>query len=140
MTGDIQLSIQNNGNATCMPLERTKGLRSESNRSKRALNSWFNRLHELIIFKRIHGHSNVPQKCSNFPKLGAWVNKQRYRRHELSMEKLAALEAISFDWGRKIGEPAWRLRFQSLLEFNEKYGNCKSPNLSRMMRYAPNVF
>lgn len=96
-----------------------------TSRSMEALVSWYDRLRELIEFKRLHGHQNVPQKSSVFPKLGAWVNKQRSHRRDLPSEKLAALEAVCFDWGRTFGEPTWRVRFAALVAYRTKYGHCK---------------
>jgi hypothetical protein len=125
-TGAMQLAFPNNREKSFVHSSKAEMLRFHTNRSKKALLSWYRRLEELIVFKHIHGHYNVPQKCTLFPKLGSWVNKQRYTRQKLSIEKVRALDAIGFDWGKQIGDSAWRLRFQSLLEFKERYGNCKS--------------
>ena len=95
-----------------------------NSRSMEALVTWYQRLRELIEFERLHGHQKVPQKSTLFPKLGTWVNKQRSQRHGLSSEKVAALEAVCFDWGEKLGMTGWRMRFNALVAYRAKYGDC----------------
>lgn len=96
-----------------------------TSRSMDALVAWYQRLRELIEFERLYGHQNVPQKSDSFPKLGTWVNKQRYHRHDLPSEKVAVLEAVCFDWGEKLGETRWRMRYNALVAYRAKNGDCK---------------
>ncbi|KAI2499588.1 hypothetical protein MHU86_14883 [Fragilaria crotonensis] len=98
-----------------------------TSRSMEALVAWYQRLRELIEFERLYGHQNVPQKSHSFPKLGTWVNKQRYHRHELTSEKVAVLEAVCFDWGEKLGETRWRMRYKALVAYRTKNGDCRVP-------------
>jgi hypothetical protein len=39
--------------------------------------AWEDRLSELSDYRKIHGHWNVPRKCSEHTKLANWVNAQR---------------------------------------------------------------
>mmetsp|Transcript_7526 Transcript_7526/g.11788 ORF Transcript_7526/g.11788 Transcript_7526/m.11788 type:complete len:357 (+) Transcript_7526:59-1129(+) len=94
-------------------------------RAVNALKVWYQRLNELVEFKHRHGHCNVRQKYKENPALGIWVNKQRCSRESLSEEKHQVLESINFDWGSKKGEEAWTIKFQQLLEYNARFGNCK---------------
>mmetsp|Transcript_40188 Transcript_40188/g.78528 ORF Transcript_40188/g.78528 Transcript_40188/m.78528 type:complete len:459 (+) Transcript_40188:210-1586(+) len=41
------------------------------------IKSWDERLQELLEFKSKYGHTRVPQKFDDNPRLGRWVNKQR---------------------------------------------------------------
>lgn len=65
--------------------------------------SWDTRLMELIEFKRIHGHCNVPATWRHNKELGSWVGTQRkYKRgYKLSEERIAALTSIGFEWEPK---------------------------------------
>ena len=96
----------------------------QGSRSRAALQSWYERLSELVEFKKQYGHYNVAQKYSN-RKLGAFVNKQRSTREDLSAEKVAALDSIGFGWGKKMGQPNWNEHFKKLLAYESKNGDCK---------------
>jgi Helicase associated domain len=94
-------------------------------RAKDALRVWYKRLGELVAFKNKYGHTNVRQKYPENPQLGIWVNKQRCTRETLTAEKLAALEAIDFDWGTKKGDHAWETKYRELIQYKAMNGNCK---------------
>jgi len=88
------------------------------------------------IFKRLHGHCNVPRYYVQHPKLGAWVQTQR-TQYRLSLEgkhnnmypdRIEKLNALEFDWSpRGRHEIAWDERISQLKEFKIKYGNCLVP-------------
>jgi Helicase associated domain len=102
---------------------------------------WRKRYEELVEYKNIHGHCNVPQSTD----LGKWVKMQRENKHEsdlkregktphrkkpkpcLSEDRIAKLEAIGFQW--RVAKPAvgWDRRYQQLLEYKEKHGDCNVP-------------
>jgi hypothetical protein len=65
--------------------------------------SWDIRLMELIEFKRMHGHCNVPATWRHNKELGSWVGTQRkYKRTgKLSDERISALTSIGFEWEPK---------------------------------------
>lgn len=94
-------------------------------RAADALGMWYKRLRELVDFKRAHGHANVPQTYPRNPSLGIWVNKQRCNRSSLSNEKLDALDAVGFDWGKKKGDAAWHGKFEELVVYKATKGNCR---------------
>jgi len=67
---------------------------------------WRDRLRELIEFKRIHKHCNVPSNYSKTPSLAVWVKCQR-RQYKLYREgkpstiisqRIKELERIGFRW------------------------------------------
>jgi len=67
---------------------------------------WRDRLRELIEFKRIHKHCNVPSNYSKNPSLAVWVKCQR-RQYKLYKEgkpstivsqRIRDLEHIGFQW------------------------------------------
>lgn len=100
-------------------------------RKRHALMVWYQRLSELVEFKKAHGDTNVSQKYAPNPSLGVWVNKQRCHRALLTLEKNAALEAVEFDWGKKKGQHAWNVKFDELVSYRAKQGNCKSTRIIR---------
>ncbi len=65
--------------------------------------SWDARLMELIEFKRIHGHCNVPATWRHNKELGSWVGTQRkYKRTgKLSDERISALTSVGLEWETK---------------------------------------
>eukprot|EP00580_Thalassiosira_gravida_P003346 CAMPEP_0201603818 /NCGR_PEP_ID=MMETSP0492-20130828/4150_1 /ASSEMBLY_ACC=CAM_ASM_000837 /TAXON_ID=420259 /ORGANISM="Thalassiosira gravida, Strain GMp14c1" /LENGTH=326 /DNA_ID=CAMNT_0048067693 /DNA_START=138 /DNA_END=1118 /DNA_ORIENTATION=+ len=65
---------------------------------------WEEKYNELVEFKKVHGHCNVPTKSKENQKLGNWVGWQRvgYRKckagkeNQLSEERIKLLEDIGF--------------------------------------------
>ena len=97
---------------------------------------WSERLVELREYNNKKGHCNVPQ--SQGP-LGLWVKIQRseYRKKKLGKqtaltdERVAALDALGFEWdGRKGGKPKdglWNERLVELREYKKEKGHCNVP-------------
>jgi len=44
------------------------------------LQSWEAMFQQLVEFKEIHGHCNVPNRWDKNPKLGIWVQHQRHNQ------------------------------------------------------------
>jgi hypothetical protein len=67
---------------------------------------WEYRLSELAAYREIHGHCNVPQRCSENSKLAKWVVNQRtnYRLHlkgktsSMTLSRIQELESLGFEW------------------------------------------
>ena len=109
---------------------------------------WEQRFQELVAFKKVHGHENVPRKCGP---LGKWVNSQRmqYRLWEqgkaskLTSERRQKLKDIGFVFSCHIMVP-WDQRFQELVEFKKINGHDYVPTksgslgawVSRQRRYC----
>mmetsp|Transcript_24229 Transcript_24229/g.40137 ORF Transcript_24229/g.40137 Transcript_24229/m.40137 type:complete len:282 (+) Transcript_24229:70-915(+) len=96
-------------------------------RARDALTVWYQRLSELVDFKKANGHIHVPQKYEANPPLGIWVNKQRCTRTALTPEKIAALETVGFDWGKRKGQHAWNEKFNELIAYKAEHGDCLVP-------------
>ena len=71
---------------------------------------WEERWNELLQFKRVHGHCNVPSKYEENPSLAIWVKRQR--RHFkfycekkggtlITPERIAKLQKLGFSWDRR---------------------------------------
>ena len=116
--------------------------------------AWNQRFNELVAYKKIYGNCNVPFEYTDNPSLGFWVSEQRRQRRKLILEeeekeggynkksgsrkkrksrssaaltreRIHALEEIGFCWNRL--EAAWEERYQELVEYKAKYGDCNVP-------------
>jgi hypothetical protein len=102
--------------------------------------TWENRLSELVDYRRIHGHCNVPHRYSENIQLGKWVAKQRqqYRLYvketKLSTTalRIQELESLGFDWSR-LGA-TWEDRLSQLADYRKSHGHCNVPS-----RYSENA-
>eukprot|EP00978_Attheya_sp_CCMP212_P009002 scaffold21187_cov54-Attheya_sp.AAC.7 len=98
---------------------------------------WDQRFQELVDFKKINGHANVPQK---FGQLGNWVSNQRteYRllkegKHStLTNYKCEKLESIGLELKCRPTPtgPPWDQRFQELVDFKKINGHTNVPTKS----------
>ena len=115
-------------------------------RAPRSCEPWETRYNELLEFKRIFGHCNVPGKWERNKPLATWVCNQRQRYNgtnscrPLSKDQIEKLEAIGFHWTRRgkrdrafgtitvrgrVGvRYSWDERFAHLVQFKEKHGHC----------------
>ncbi|KAL7531259.1 hypothetical protein ACHAXR_003939 [Thalassiosira sp. AJA248-18] len=97
--------------------------------------SWERRYNELIEFKTTHGHCEVPQNYAQNSSLGTWVNKQRMeqknriegKNSSLNDSRLERLQSIGFRWAKRKGQASWDEKFNELLAYKAKYGNCHVP-------------
>jgi hypothetical protein len=78
--------------------------------------TWEDRLSELVEYRKIHGHCNVPNRYCQNSKLGNWVGTQRgrYKLHlqantsyTMALSRIQALESLGFEWSasHKKGTP-----------------------------------
>jgi hypothetical protein len=68
--------------------------------------AWRDKVAQLQAYAHTHGGSTaVPQRFKDNPALGGWVTRQRHfrKKGKLSDEKVAALDALGFDWERRAG-------------------------------------
>jgi hypothetical protein len=65
--------------------------------------SWDERFADLLTFKEVHGHCDVPGKYPNNPSLGVWVSNQRSnrKRGELTSDQKKRLNEAGFIWEKK---------------------------------------
>lgn len=89
---------------------------------------WECRYKELVEWKKIHGHCEVPQKNGS---LGRWVHRQRESKHKnnMSEERTQKLYELGFVWRQKSSRPTdtWDERFQQLIAYKEAHGDCNVP-------------
>ena len=62
--------------------------------------SWESMFENLVEFKKVYRHCNVPQHWKKNKRLGKWVNTQRtaYKRGKMPAEKEKQLNEIGFAW------------------------------------------
>ena len=94
--------------------------------------NWWNRFEELEEYKHEHGDCNVPRRYTASPQLGNWVivQRQAYKRKDLSNERIDALERIGFEWirgGQELDEKRWWKRYSELEEYKQEHGDCNVP-------------
>lgn len=95
---------------------------------------WDERYGELLKFKEVHGHSNVPWKDEKHRALNAWCAAQRAMRRagKLLPSRENRLEQIGFEWTDGYVD-VWDTNLSALTEFKNKNGHCNVPQ-----KYADN--
>jgi len=70
----------------------------EWNINRKTVVEWSRMYCRLLEFKQVYGHTRVPVKWQNDPKLGKWVSRMRNEKKKISPERLIKLKSIGFDW------------------------------------------
>ena len=106
----VRLKTRYNGEHTTLTpnlIQALERLNFEVDPKKRIINSWLDRWNELVHYKKIHGHCDVPQKYALNKALGNWVHKQRHnllreieeeKISPLCKERVCLLTKIGFNW------------------------------------------
>ena len=91
------------------------------------ISNWEKLFGDLLEFKRIHGHCNVPNRWPDNPKLRRWVFTQRefFKNGTLNEERITRLTLIGFEWD--ILESNWKEMYSKLQVFKENIGHCNVP-------------
>jgi len=101
--------------------------------------TWQTRFNELVAYKEKNDNCNVPQSDGAF---GRWVRDQRfkYKKGKLSQERAAQLEGIRFAWVIRQHQTSvdWQTRFNTLVAYKEKNGNCNVPQKRDFGRWVHN--
>eukprot|EP00978_Attheya_sp_CCMP212_P012892 scaffold32182_cov48-Attheya_sp.AAC.1 len=101
-----------------------------NNKKKRKRTSWNDRFQELVDFKAINGHTNVPQGSGP---LGTWVHNHRTQYRQLKEGKHTPLDNDRREKLNSIGftfkcrptptKSNWDQRFQELVDFKKINGH-----------------
>ena len=97
---------------------------------------WERKFQQLLEFKREHGHTNVPQRCPQYPELATWVHNQRHAKWHnkpIMAEREKRLDEIGFVW-RFIERNVWGRMFERMMEFRKVHGHCNVPQKSATNR------
>jgi hypothetical protein len=84
----------------------------------------------LIAYKAKNGNCNVPQRYSENPSLGTWLNNQRQVWRMIKdksnlPERLRRLEERGVIWD--VISANWERKFDELCAYKEKHGDCNVP-------------
>lgn len=99
----------------------------ERDNSPRGDISFNQRYNELIEFKEIFGHCDVPKRYRANRPLAAWVSniRSRRKRGSLSQEKIDILDKIGFCWTSTRSQ--WETRIADLAEYIKENGHSFVP-------------
>lgn len=110
--------------------------------------AWNTRLEELKAYKAIHNTCNVAWKSKgqkgtdpSIVTLGKWVSKQRSeykkfqagKKSQITEERIAALDAVGFEWAPGATLVDWDVRYQQLVDYRDENGHTNVPK-----SYGPN--
>ena len=99
---------------------------------------WDRHYTDLIAYKQQHGNCNVPTRCKENISLGNWVHnvRQRFKRGELSDERVAMLDEIGFAWKPKKqkADSDWTTRYNDLVAYKQQHGHCNVPTRCKEYR------
>ncbi len=89
---------------------------------------WEKNFEELLKFKSVHGHCNVPGKFKENISLSHFVValRKNYKKGILSKEQVKRLNDLGFIWD--VLEEQWEKKYQDLIKFHEIYSHCNVPN------------
>lgn len=91
---------------------------------------WRQMYQELLEFYEKYGHSRVPQKWPENPKLSNWtlVQRRAYAEGKMKEDRLKKLEALGFIWDfKKVYQGRWEEKYQALARYVAENGHCKPP-------------
>ena len=117
--------------------DATHGHDAKRPKSKTYIERFEHRLKDLRLFKKKHGHCNVPKRYKDDPSLGKWAGSMRYAynqiqlglkpQHCLTQARIEKLEEIGFQW--KIRNNSFDRNLAKLQKFKVKHGHCDVPAL-----------
>ncbi|KAK1737667.1 helicase-associated domain-containing protein [Skeletonema marinoi] len=89
--------------------------------------AWEEMFHQLLEYEDKHGDTLVPQRYTDNPQLGIWVNNQRRngKNNSLTQERIDKLNEIGFMW--EPIEAAWEEMLQQLMKYKEEHGDTLVP-------------
>lgn len=82
---------------------------------------WMESFYQLKAFYIQHGHTRIPTSVQ-YLSLSKWASYTRTRKKELSKEKIALMDSLSFQWKiskRKI--VSWEKMYQQVIAYKKKY-------------------
>lgn len=80
---------------------------------------WLRRFDEMLRFRNVFGHCNVPYKYTKNKPLGKWVQCQRtkFSQGSLSLHRVRKLEGVGFNWIIGKRRSSWEQRYAELAQF-----------------------
>ena len=85
----------------------------------------------LVAYKQQHGNCDVSTLDKENENIGKWVNnlRHKFKKGELSDERVAMLDEIGFVWDPKKQKKAalWAAQYSDLVAFKQEFGHCMVP-------------
>jgi len=86
-------------------------------------NQWNSKFEELMDFKTVTGHCQVPHSWPSNPQLARWVKRQRYqfklrcegKSSTMTEDRIQLLEEVGFVWDSHAA--AWQEKYLEIVEF-----------------------
>ena len=118
----IALQIRNADKLDAIKIERLNNLGFIWDKEDYA---WEKGFSELVEFKEMNGHCDVPAKRKDGKARGLnnWVSTQRKNQHELKKERWKRLDELGFEWELPF-DKQWNEAYSSLEAYKAKYGHC----------------
>jgi superfamily II DNA or RNA helicase len=93
---------------------------------------WERNFELLVEYVKEFGNARVPQayRTSTGDQLGVWCASRRHRRHAISPDRLARLEALP-GWTWDPHQVRWDAMYQHLLDYVKEYGDAQVVNTFR---------
>lgn len=92
--------------------------------------SWEYRYQQLLLFKKKHGHTNVPKHDKN-KRLYDWVRTQRMMKETLPRERVKKLVDIGFEFSdtkQTQRDKQWLENYRKVEQFYKKHGHLHLPD------------
>jgi len=87
---------------------------------------WLTMYRRLMEYKRIHGHTRVPQGYTDDPSLGKWVSNQR--RYCKQKNRINLLNEIEFEWkSPESNQVVWMEMYRRLVAYKKEHGDTRVP-------------
>jgi ribosomal protein L19E len=95
--------------------------------------NWMEQYEKLVVFRKQHGHADVPSRFKDDPTLSRWVEQQRflyrsYRQchddtgsNRMTPDRIQLLDDLAFRWDNK-KDLQWWNNYKALAAYHEKYG------------------
>jgi len=95
--------------------------------------NWAKSYQALEEYYHRHGHSNVPNYCTEYPVLARWVKRQRFQYRaqqkgtcqKMTLTRIAAMERLDFVWDTQA--LAWSKRLADLQNYVDQHGHASVP-------------
>uniref|UniRef100_A0A7S2HDX1 Helicase-associated domain-containing protein n=1 Tax=Haptolina brevifila TaxID=156173 RepID=A0A7S2HDX1_9EUKA len=98
---------------------------------------WDKMCAHFVEYRAEHGDGQVPKKFQPDPALGGWVAAVRRKGAALGPKRVAALDAIGFEWKstRQCGS-AFMKMFRELRMFRDAHGHTDAPHDTELGRWC----
>eukprot|EP00934_Nitzschia_sp_Nitz4_P007212 Nitzschia sp. Nitz4//scaffold59_size112058//88809//89669//NITZ4_004124-RA/size112058-processed-gene-0.201-mRNA-1//1//CDS//3329555168//7202//frame0 len=101
-----QYKLRSEGKSSSLSPERIEALETLGFVWSVQEDTWGERFQELMAYKELYGHTNVPKNCKLHPQLSVWVKYQRRhlrlflagQRSSMTNERFLKLTELGFQW------------------------------------------